>query len=69
MTALDARGISCPGPLMMLKKAMAQPGDITLLVDNPGALENCGHYAKKQGRITEAGRNGNDYILTVRGAQ
>lgn len=45
---VDARGCSCPEPVIMVKKAIAQEHDkITVLVDNKTALENIKRFADK----------------------
>lgn len=51
---VDASGLSCPEPLMMLKKALDKLDgknvrEILLLVDNKSALENCERLAKRKG--------------------
>ena len=50
MKLLDARGLSCPEPVMMIRKAMAT-GENTyqIVVDNPTARENVTRYAVHQG--------------------
>ena len=51
MITVDASGLSCPEPLMMLKKALDDKNnnEILLLVDNKTALENCERLAKRKG--------------------
>jgi len=49
MKTLDACGISCPEPLLMLKNAMRSEKEIILLVDSRNALDNCEEYAKSEG--------------------
>ena len=50
MKKLDARGLSCPEPVMMIRKAMAsgEPA-YQIVVDNPTARENVTRYAVHQG--------------------
>lgn len=41
MTTVDARGYSCPEPVIMLRKAMAKrDAEYTVLVDNAASKEN-----------------------------
>lgn len=41
MIEVDARGLSCPEPVMRTKNALAgAPGELTVLVDNNVAKEN-----------------------------
>jgi len=49
MKTLDARGISCPEPLIMLKNSLKTEKEVLLYLDSKNALSNCESYAKKQG--------------------
>ena len=49
MMTLDACGVSCPEPLIMLKKAFQTETELILLVDNKMALSNCERFAKSRG--------------------
>lgn len=50
MMQLDARGLSCPEPVIMLRKAMADKGPrYEMVVDNPVSRENVTRYAEHQG--------------------
>ena len=49
MKTLDACGISCPEPLLMLKNALKTEKEVLLLVDSKNALKNCEGYAKSMG--------------------
>ena len=49
MKTLNACGVSCPEPLLMLKGALKTEKEVLLLVDNKSALENCERYARKNG--------------------
>lgn len=48
---LDARGLACPGPVIMLKKALEEGGSdiLDILVDNAAARENVSRYASHSG--------------------
>ena len=38
---LDARGLSCPEPVVMIRKAMmSKANEYTMVVDNPDARRN-----------------------------
>lgn len=44
---LDARGQSCPIPVVLTKKALdKKPSEIQIIVDNAAAKENVTRYAK-----------------------
>ena len=48
---LDARGLACPGPVIMLKKALEEGGSdiLDIVVDNAAARENVSRYATHSG--------------------
>ena len=63
---LDARGLSCPEPVVMIRKAMASKAqEYTMVVDNPTAKENVTRYAEHQGYTVAVSENGDEYTLTM----
>lgn len=63
---LDARGYSCPEPVIMLKKAMESPEtEYEMMVDNRASLENVTWFAKHNGYEVEAKQKGDDYALRI----
>lgn len=54
---VDARGRSCPEPVLMTKKAIeTSPSGASILVDNVTARENIKRFAKNKGyevKVTE----------------
>ncbi len=44
---IDARGLSCPHPVILANKAVEENGEATVLVDNPAAAENIRRLAEK----------------------
>jgi len=65
MMELDARGISCPEPLVMLKKAVKAESAVKMLLDSKNAVENCEGFAKKSGFAVEITQNGDVYTLMM----
>jgi len=65
MITLDARGISCPEPLIMLKKALKKADKLILLVDSNNALSNCETFAQKQGFTTKAEAKNGEYTVRI----
>ena len=64
---LDARGLSCPEPVVMIRKAMAsQETEYTIVVDNITAKENVTRYAEHQGYTVTVAQDGDDYTLTIK---
>jgi len=50
---VDARGLACPQPVILTKKALETKNDITVLVDNTTALENVKRFASNSGCSVE----------------
>ena len=65
MTTLDARGISCPEPLIMLKNALSNEKELVMLLDSRNALENCSDFARKQGFDVEVTEEQGDYKVQI----
>lgn len=65
---IDARGYSCPEPVIMVKKAMEQqsPEDsYEVMVDNKAAVENITRFAVHQGYHVESSRQDDDFLLKI----
>ena len=67
MTKLDACGLSCPEPVILISKAMKSGDDVyEIKVDNRVSRENVTRYAEHQGyRVSVAEANG-EFTLTIR---
>lgn len=50
---VDARGCSCPQPVLMTKKALSKESKLEVLVDNNTAMNNVSRFAKSQGCTVE----------------
>lgn len=50
---IDAKGLECPKPVILTKKALETANDIIVIVDNLIAKENVSRMAKSQGCSTE----------------
>jgi selenium metabolism protein YedF len=46
---IDARGLSCPHPVVLTKKALEEADEVTTIVDNETAKENVTRLAASQG--------------------
>lgn len=64
---VDARGLSCPQPVVLTQKALAELGAGTLevLVDNPVARENVLRLARHGNCRTTVSQAGEDYLITI----
>lgn len=65
MKVIDARGLSCPEPVVLLRAAM-QSGESAyqILVDNHASRENTTRYAQHQGYQVQVQENGGEWTLT-----
>jgi len=64
---VDADGLSCPEPVILLKDALAVHDEVELLVDNKTSAAVCKRYAESKNYFAEVvNRNGGGYALTVR---
>lgn len=64
---VDARGFSCPLPVVMVQKEIKSnhPDSLTVLVDNQCAVENVTRFAKSQGYSVAAAADGEDFSLSL----
>ena len=66
MEKLDARGLSCPEPVILIRKAMLSGGAAyEMVVDNPASRENVTRYAQHQGYTVSVAESGGEYTLTM----
>ena len=66
MKTVDARGLSCPEPVIMTKKALSSKDSrYEILVDNVTARENVTCFAFHQGYQVAVTEQGDDYLLTL----
>ena len=64
MTMIDARGFSCPEPVIMLRKAMIEKGpSYEIIVDNRTSLVNIRRFASHQGYTVEYYQENGDYVI------
>ena len=63
---VDARGQSCPIPVIMTKKAMKSNEDYyEVMVDSKTPCENVTRFAQSQGYKVEVEDKGGEYILKI----
>ena len=66
MEKLDARGLSCPEPVIMIRKALQFKGKAyEMVVDNPASRENVTRYAEHEGYRVSVSERGGEYVLTM----
>jgi len=64
---VDARGLSCPVPVLKTKEALEgiSEGVVTVLVDNKASCENVRRFAQSQGCTVEVVEEGGGFLLTI----
>ena len=63
---VDARGLSCPQPVLMAMKAVKSGADaFDIIVDNRTALNNVTRYLKSAGRIENTKEDDGCFTLEV----
>lgn len=67
MNNIDARGLSCPQPVLLTKKAVdSKPEVVTILVDNETAKGNVLRFLKNAGYTVEVETSGETIQLAAR---
>ena len=65
MKRVDARGLSCPEPVIQTKNAMAsKEAEYEVLVDNV-AKENVSRFVMHQGYQVNVEEQGDDFLLKI----
>ena len=67
MKTVDARGHSCPIPVVMVRKAVTseKPEALEVQVDNQCSVENVTRYGKSQGYSVDVAAEGADFRLKL----
>lgn len=67
MYEVDARGLSCPEPVMMTADALKEHGneDIKVLVSEPHCYKNVEKFAQSQGRKAEVHAVGSEFEVII----
>lgn len=64
MIQVDARGLSCPQPVLLTKKAMEQSSDsYSVIVDNETAMQNVQRFMSNKGYNVKIDSLESDYVL------
>ena len=64
---VDARGLLCPMPVVMVNKEVKanNPDTLEVLVDDPCAVENVTRFASNQGHKVTSSQEGEDFKLVL----
>lgn len=67
MATVDARGFSCPVPLLMVQEEIKKndSAQLEVLIDAPCAVENIQRFAFHNGYQFEAVENGDEWTLKL----
>lgn len=66
METLDARGLSCPEPVVMMRQTLFEkPAAARMIVDAVAARENVTRYAKSQGYAVAVTEDDGEWTLDV----
>ncbi|MBW1956981.1 MAG: sulfurtransferase-like selenium metabolism protein YedF [Deltaproteobacteria bacterium] len=71
MKEIDARGLTCPAPVLQTKAAIEEmnPNVIKVIVDNEASKQNVSRFLKSQHFDTDEQKDGNDfYVIGTREA-
>jgi selenium metabolism protein YedF len=68
MKVIDARGLACPQPVVLTKRALAETDEVTTLVDNDAARENLRRLGASQGCRVEARTDADGIHVVLRRA-
>jgi len=60
---VDARGLSCPQPLMLTMKALAEADEVVTIVDSAAAKENVTRFGKSQGCAVSSEQKEGGYLF------
>lgn len=64
---IDARGLSCPEPVIMIRKAMTSKSDCyEMIVDNNASKENVTRYSMHQGYQVTVTQKDDEYHLSIK---
>ena len=65
---IDARGMSCPLPVVMVQKEVKKnaPKELQVQVDSMVCVENITRYAHLQGYEVSVAENGGEFTLTLK---
>ena len=67
MTTIDARGLSCPEPVILISRAMKSGENAyEIIVDNRVSRENVTRFAEHQGYAVSVSEADGEFTLTIR---
>jgi selenium metabolism protein YedF len=67
METIDCRNLSCPAPVINVKKALQLHSEIRVLLDDGAPYENVTRFSRNKGCQVAEERDGSGWILTITG--
>lgn len=66
MKVIDARGLSCPEPVVLCSNAIGKESQFQMLVDTETQVENVTRFAEMKGYTVTAQKRDQDIELTLK---
>ena len=63
---VDANGLSCPEPVLRLKKVIDGADEIDVLVDSQVCVDNCSRFAESKGFSVSVSGGSGQYTMTLK---
>ena len=63
--AVDARGLSCPQPVILTMRALEKSSSCVVTVDNETAVQNITRFCESRGKKVSVKEDGEDFVLTI----
>lgn len=65
MKSIDCRNMACPAPVISVKKALEESGELLVLLDNGAPRENVARFARNRGFLVSEKQDGDGWALTI----
>jgi selenium metabolism protein YedF len=65
MTTIDCRNMACPAPVITVKKALEEVGELRIMLDDGAPRENVTRFARNRGCQVCEERDENGWVLTI----
>ena len=65
MNTIDCRNLSCPAPVINVKNALKNLGEVRVLLDDGAPRENVTRFAINRGFVVQEERDNTGWVLTI----
>ncbi len=69
MNTIDCRNMTCPGPVISVKKALENQNEIVVLLDDGAPYENVTRFVKNRGFMIQEDHGDSGWILTIKAGE